>query len=476
MKVITAMQAAGLIKPGMSLGLSGFTTAGAPKVIPDAIAERFANNPGSRISLITGASMGHTDDILAPYLEARAPFQSSPTLQAAVNSGIVGYQDLHLSDVARRIRSGVIPIDIAIVEASFVTSTSIGLTTSIGSTDTFIERAKHGVIIELNHSQPEWLHDLHDIPIKLGRKPINLHNPISRIGQKTVPVPKNVIGIVHTGVRENLNAFTSPTEESRAIARHVSTFIKEEIRRGGLDPSHLVFQSGVGNVQNAILEGIGDDDEIPNLSLYSEVFQDSMVPLLEHGRIKAISSTALSLSPRYRDRFFAGISEFRNRVVLRPVEISNHPAPIRQFDVIAMNTAIEMDVTGNVNSSHIAGVQIKNGLGGSGDFARNALISIFAAPSTAKKGAISSIVPHVSHMDHSEHSVDVIVTENGLADVRNMSPKERSRVIIERCAHPKFRDDLFRYVAGCPSGHTPFNLSTCYSFHDRLARTGSMVA
>lgn len=476
MKAITAQQAAGLVEPGMSLGLSGFTTAGAPKLIPDAIAERFAQNPEGRFSLFTGASMGHTDDVLTPYIEYRAPFQSSPTFQAAANSGTVGYQDMHLSDMARRVRTGVIPIDIAIVEACYVDSTSIGLTTSIGSTDVFINQAKHGVIIELNQSQPAWLPDLHDIPRSLGRKPVNLHNPLSRIGFRTVPMPKNLLGIVETNVRENLPSFSNPTEESKKISGHVAAFLRSEIQRGGLDPDYLVFQSGVGNIQNAILEGLGDDDRIPSFSLYSEVFQDSMVPLLEKGRIKGISSTALSLSSQYRDRFFDGINDFRNRVVLRPVEISNHPAPIRQFDVVAMNTAIEMDVTGNVNSSHIGGVQIKNGLGGSGDFARNALISIFAAPSTAKKGAISSIVPHVSHMDHSEHSVDVIVTENGLADLRNTTPRERSRAIIEQCAHPKFRDDLWRYLKGCPSGHTPFNLNTCYSFHERLTRTGSMVA
>ena len=74
---------------------------------------------------------------------------------------------------------------------------------------------------------------------------------------------------------------------------------------------------------------------------------------------------------------------------------------------------IEADIYGNVNSTHIMGSSIQNGIGGSGDFARNAYISMFLSPSTAKSGAISCIVPMVSHVDHTEHDVHVIVTEQG---------------------------------------------------------------
>ena len=87
-----------------------------------------------------------------------------------------------------------------------------------------------------------------------------------------------------------------------------------------------------------------------------------------------------------------------------------------------MNTALEADIYGNVNSTHVLGRQMMNGIGGSGDFTRNAYISIFSCPSTAKTGRISTIVPMVTHVDHSEHSVQILATEWGVADLRRLAP------------------------------------------------------
>jgi succinyl-CoA:acetate CoA-transferase len=110
-----------------------------------------------------------------------------------------------------------------------------------------------------------------------------------------------------------------------------------------------------------------------------------------------------------------------------------------------MNTAIEADIYGNVNSSHIGGTRLMNGIGGSGDFARNAGISIFLTESTAKDGLVSSIVPAVSHVDHNEHSVQVLVTEQGVADLRGLGPVRRAREIINHCTHPNFKSMLESY-------------------------------
>ena len=110
------------------------------------------------------------------------------------------------------------------------------------------------------------------------------------------------------------------------------------------------------------------------------------------------------------------------------------PEIIRRLGVIAMNGMIEADIYGNVNSTHVMGSRIQNGIGGSGDFARNGYLSIFMAPSTAQKGTISTIVPMVSHVDHTEHDVQVVVTEQGLADLRGLSPRQRAHLIIEKCA------------------------------------------
>ena len=144
-----------------------------------------------------------------------------------------------------------------------------------------------------------------------------------------------------------------------------------------------------------------------------------------------------------------------------------------------MNGMIEADLYGNVNSTHVMGSRIQNGIGGSGDFARNAYISIFMSASTAKGGAISTIVPCASHVDHINQDVQVIVTEQGLADLRGLSPKQRAKVVIETCAHPVYRPMLADYhqraLAGSYGLQTPMLLNEALSWHARYVATGSMA-
>jgi succinyl-CoA:acetate CoA-transferase len=203
-----------------------------------------------------------------------------------------------------------------------------------------------------------------------------------------------------------------------------------------------------------------------------------MLDLLENGTIRLASATAFSLSPSGIERFLSGIDFFRERIILRPQEISNHPEVIRRLGVISSNGMIEADIYGNVNSTHIMGSRIQNGIGGSGDFARNAFVSTFVTPSTAKGGALSCIVPMVSHVDHTEHDVAVIITEQGLADLRGLAPRKRARRIIEQCAHPDFRpmltDYLERAEAGAAGRHTPHLLGEALSWHQRFVETGTM--
>ena len=165
---------------------------------------------------------------------------------------------------------------------------------------------------------------------------------------------------------------------------------------------------------------------------------------------------------------------YRDKILLRPVEVSNNPAIARRIGLICMNTALEVDIFGNVNSTHIAGTDIMNGIGGSGDFARSSAYTIFSCPSIAKGGAISSVVPMVSHSDHTEHDVHVIITEQGVADLRGLSPRERAEVIIENCAHPDYRPLLRKYLARTTSGHTPHDLRKAFSFHNAYTETGDM--
>ena len=165
---------------------------------------------------------------------------------------------------------------------------------------------------------------------------------------------------------------------------------------------------------------------------------------------------------------------FKDKILLRPQEISNNPEVARRLGLIAINTALEADIFGNINSTHVSGTRMMNGIGGSGDFTRSAMLSIFTTPSTAKEGKISAFVPMVSHLDHSEHSVKIIITEYGGADLRSKSPIQRARCIIDNCVHPDYKPLLEEYLAMGIKGHTPQNLKCCFAFHEELAASGDM--
>ncbi|MGE8280093.1 MAG: acetyl-CoA hydrolase/transferase C-terminal domain-containing protein, partial [Stenotrophomonas sp.] len=176
--------------------------------------------------------------------------------------------------------------------------------------------------------------------------------------------------------------------------------------------------------------------------------------------------------------FKRNIKFYRERIIMRTQEISNHPELVRRLGCIGMNGMIEVDLYGNVNSTHVMGSRIMNGIGGSGDFTRNGFLSTFLSPSMAKGGSISAIVPMVSHVDHTEHDVSIIVTEQGLADLRGLPPRARARTVIDNCAHPDYRDQLNDYFGrACRDSygkHTPHLLPEALSWHQRYIDTGTM--
>ncbi len=196
--------------------------------------------------------------------------------------------------------------------------------------------------------------------------------------------------------------------------------------------------------------------------------------LLQSGKCAFASSCSLTLSPDRLKEFYANLEFFRSRVVLRPQEISNSPEIVRRLGLITINTAIEVDLFGNVNSTHVMGRDLMNGIGGSGDFTRNAHVSIYTCPSVAKGGKISTIVPFVTHLDHSEHSVQVVVTEHGVADLRGKSPAERASLMIEKCVHPEYRDTLRGYLGASSKGHVQQTLHNAFGMHLAFLEQGDM--
>src|SRR5690606_1816132 len=217
--------------------------------------------------------------------------------------------------------------------------------------------------------------------------------------------------------------------------------------------------------------------EFHDLEMYSEVLQDAVFDLIDADKLRFASGSAITLSKEKMAQVYSDFRKYEDKIVLRPQEITNHPGLIRRLGLIAVNTALEFDIYGNVNSTHVSGTKMMNGIGGSGDFARNSRLSVFVSKATAKGGNISSVVPFVTHVDHTEHDVDVLITEHGYADLRGLAPRERAGLIIENCADPAYRDQLRGYYeeALTRGGQTPHVLEKAFSWHQRLAETGSML-
>lgn len=483
-KIMSADEAAAMIKNGMTVGVSGFTPSGYPKAVPLALKTLLADAPDFKINLYSGASLGpeiDTEFAKMGIIEKRLPYQTNSLLRKQINSGIVEYVDMHLSQTSQYINYHTLEdIDIAIIEAIAITENGdIVPTTSIGNSPAFVKNARK-VIVEINLSKPlelEGLADIASVANPPERKPINIYHPSDRIGTPYIECGLNKISaIVFTDLKDKTRPFSDIDDTSGKISDNILKFFRREVAQGRLPENLLPIQSGVGNVANAVLYGLSDS-EYTGLTFYTEVVQDSMLALLRSGKASVASTTALSPSPKELERFMTEIDFFKDKLILRPQEISNNPEVIRRLGVIAMNTAVEIDIYGNVNSSHIMGSEMINGIGGSGDFSRNAAITIFSTASTAKEGKISTIVPMVSHTDHTEHDVMIVVTEQGFADLRGLSPKERAFQIINNCAHPDYKDALLDYYRrACESSalHTPHLLSEALSWHDNYLKTGSM--
>lgn len=480
-KIMSARAAARFIRSGMTLGMSGFTIVGYPKAVPQALAEC---GHARDLTVCIGASVGDALDgamVRAGLVKKRFSYQSNRDMRAAINGGSVGYNDMHISQFPLFLNQGVGPkIDVAVVECAAVTEEGLVPTASVGCMDAVV-RAADRVIVEVNQTLPLALRGMHDI-FEIGLPPeaaqLNIRHPADRIGSAYVPCPaEKLAAIVLTDQEDQPAKFKPVTPVSKRIGDHVVEFLKSEIAAGRLPENLGPIQSGVGSVGNAVLQSLTNSG-FHGLTMYTEVMQDAALSLLEQGVFSCVSASAVSLEAESRKRFYAHIDDFKDKIVIRPQEISNHPEVIRRLGVIALNTPIELDIYGNVNSTHIMGTQMMNGVGGSGDFTRNARLSIFATESIAKDGRISCIVPMVSHVDHTEHDVQVIVTEQGVADLRWKTPCERAELLIENCAHPDYRPmlrDYFERAKKNTAGqHTPHDLREALSWHQRFLDTGSM--
>ncbi|AQS41833.1 MAG: Succinate CoA transferase [Candidatus Tokpelaia hoelldobleri] len=482
-KIVSAGQAASLVRDGMVVGMSGFTRAGDVKAVPAAMAERARTDP-FKITLITGASLGHDMDqklVEAGVTARRMPFQVDTTLRKAINAGEVKFIDQHLSETVEQLRARQLPpVDCAISEAIAIREDGgIVPTTSVGNNTTLALQAKQ-VIVEINTSVSlalEGLHDIYTPGDRPNRGPIPVIAPDNRIGLPYIPVsPDKIAAIVFNDLPDSPSNNLPADEETAAIAEHLIDFFKAEVKAGRMPHTLNPIQVGIGTIANAVVSGL-KNSPFEHMVMYSEVLQDSTFELFDAGKMDFASCCSITLGKECGERVWSNFERYKDKLVMRPQEISNHPEIIRRLGIVTINTALEFDIYGNVNSTHVNGTHMMNGIGGSGDFTRNAYMSVFVTKSIAKGGAISSVVPMVPHVDHNEHDVDILVTDIGLADLRSLAPRERAPVIIKNCVHPDFRDqltDYFERACQTRGGQTPHILEEAFSWHAKAIKDGTM--
>ena len=490
-KVMSAEAATDFIHNGDNLGVSGFTPSGYPKAVPLALSERYKGTD-FKVNVWTGASVGPEIDqamVEAGIMDRRLPYQTNGTLRKAINEGKVKYADIHLSHMAQMVRYGFMAnrkgVDVAIVEVCKINDLGdgkVGLipTTSMGNSSSYVAGAKK-VIVEVNTSQPVGLEGIHDSYVPLDppyRKPIPIERPEDRIGTPYIPCELDkIVAVVPCDITDKVRPLGEIDEDAKHMGENFVAFFKKEVAEGRLPKNLLPLQSGVGSVANAVINGLVNSD-FEDLTVYTEVIQDGMFDLIDAGKLRVASGTALTPSPECQKKFYENLDHYKPYLILRPQEISNSPEVARRIGVIAMNTAIEVDIYGNVNSTHICGTKLMNGVGGSGDFARNGYLTVFFTNSLAKGGKISSVVPFCSHIDHATLDVDVIVSERGVADLRGLTPKEKAPIIIDQIANPKYQPMLLDYFhracEACGNSQTPHLLEEAFDFHNRFNKTGTM--
>ena len=497
-KIMNAEETVPLFKDGMYLGLSGFAE-GHPKTVPALLADHVEKNSLQgklRFNVFTGASIGiDVDDRWAELgmLNRRWPHQQGYSIQRAINAGKVNYGDRYLSMYAQDFGYGFYTfenddkIDIGIIEASCITEDGgIVPTLAVGIVAEIVQRAEK-IIIEINTTIPsmEGIHDCVGVDLPPNKQVFNILKVDDRIGSTSIACdPRKIVAIIESR-KDPVGRYFGPFDEKSVhLAQHLIEFLNFEVKKGHLPKNLLPLQSGVGTIANAVVGGLLHSP-FSGLNVWTEVLQDNLLDLLDSGKLDFVSTASFALSEDGLKRLSANWDSYSHRIMLRPIHISNHAEPIRRLGLIAMNTPIEFDIYGHVNSSIVNGSRIVNGVGGSGDFMRNAYLSIMHTPSTrpskSDPDGVSCVVPMVTHVDHTEHDMDVFVTEQGLADLRGLCPRERAQKIIDKCAHPDYRpilqdyfDRSLRECLASNSAHQPHMLYKAFNMHRNLDENGTM--
>ncbi|KAI5305970.1 hypothetical protein KEM56_002701 [Ascosphaera pollenicola] len=482
------------------VGWSGFTGVGYPKMVPTALADYVEKNnlQGKRkYNLFVGASAGaDTENRWAQLnmIERRSPHQVGKEISKGINNGNINFFDKHLSMFPSDLVYGWYTmnkpgnkLDVAIIEASAITEDGgIIPGASVGASPELIQMADK-VIVEVNTAGPslEGLHDVTLSEVPPFRKPYMVTKPEDRIGTPYIPVdPSKIVAVVEATYTDKTGPNTPPDATSQGIATHIIDFLKHEVKHGRLPESLLPIQSGIGNIANAVVAGLNTGG-FKGMKVWTEVLQDSFLDLIDDGSVDFATATSVRFSPEGFERFYKNYDSYLPKLLLRSQQVSNSPEIIKRLGCIGMNTPVEVDIYAHANSTNVLGSRMLHGLGGSADFLRNSKYSIMHTPSARKSKTdptgVSCIVPFASHIDQTEHDLDVVVTEQGLADVRGLAPRERARVIIDKCSHPDYKPILTDYLDRAEfeclkkgMGHEPHLLWQAFKMHQNLAEKGTM--
>jgi len=475
-KVVSAETAASLIQDGMNVGVCS-------DLLPlcRILERRATEGKHLQIQLWSGVAILQADRILGRLGNIKRRIGQQTLLRGSINTQQVEYLDTPLGFFYQSIRGGELGhLDLAIVEAVKITPEGHLIPCyRLHDMPNFIQAARK-VIVQISSCYPVAFEGIHDVYLPQDpphKKPIPILRAGDRIGTPYIPLePEKVACIYISQESETIDMTDSLDEASRNIAQHLIAFLRKEVAKGCLPPTLPPMEIGLGNIPTAVLHELGNS-EFENLEFYSAVLNDGILDLMAKGKVRVASGTGFFLSPGGEKNILQNLADYKKRIVLRPVEIADCPEVIMRLGVLALNGAIEVDIYGNVNSSHIMNGDVVSGVGGASEFALNASLSIILIPSAAKGGNISCIVPMTTHVDIPEHGVDVIITEQGVADLRGLTPKERAERIIRCCAHPAYRpllQDYFQRAAKEGGGHEPHLLEEALSFHQRFLKAGTM--
>ncbi len=476
----TAEDSASLVTDGMHVAMGGYSGAGYPKAVVEALRERKMAGDAFGISLTTGANLPWVDERLGSVglLTKRAPMVAHKALGTLVNKGEVRYVEQQMNRMPRLLRNNSFgPIDLLVVEAlGFDAEGNLIPTNAIGMLDILMQAAER-IIIEINRAQSERLASLHDIHIVQApplTQPIPLLRAEQRIGVKGIPFDhRKIVAIVETDIPETSTELYNATGGSALIAQNLFNFL--EVEYSGLKGYLPPVQTGFGSIADSITTGF-QDTGFKDLQFFCGGVGESAMALLESGKARSLSTGGLGMNGRVAG-ILSSFPHIEDSLVIRNGSVTNSSEIISRLSLIALNTGIEVDVYGNVNSSHITGTRVVNGIGGGANFAQNSALSVVLLPSLSKGGAISTIVPMVSHQDINEHDVDIVITEHGVADVRGLDDVERARRIIGVCASSEYKEALSSYLERAihtSGGHHPQLPLEAFLWYQRLQETGTM--